>query len=208
MGLGLNQLINAKCLELYRSVCFVAKEVIGQERGEEWGRWPLRDSTEGPEDWGLSLNEEGACPEWECMAPGGCAWHPSPRWHLPWAGNRTFLWLSLGRLPEGLVACLPRGSPAGQAEVSGWGCPSSSPMLAGAQRNPGVRSRSGVCGRKPSLAVHKKASEFSLLRGSHKLSGRAWLGLRNVNISAHSVHLSGRTGGGPDVVAAGGRGGH
>lgn len=34
------------------------------------------------------------------------------------------------------------------------------------------RSQSGsrVCGRKPSLALCKKAFEFSLLRGSHKLS--------------------------------------
>lgn len=57
----------------------------------------------------------------------GSAWHPKALLGSPLGkGPPILLWLILSRLPAGLVACLPWGSPAGQAEVSGEGVPSAS----------------------------------------------------------------------------------
>lgn len=65
-------------------------------------------------DGRVSLNEEGAC-------PGQSTGLLSAVGVSPRQGTRVLLWLSLSRLPKGPVACLPWGSLAGQAEVSGAG---------------------------------------------------------------------------------------
>lgn len=107
------------------------------QRGDGSGR--------AAEEWGpvcdrLSLNERGACPQWNTGLLHAVGVLP------PAGGPCPPLALSQ-QASLGAGSCLLWGSPAGEVEVSRagvGGCLSSSPRLAGAQRNPGLKWIQGL----------------------------------------------------------------
>lgn len=81
----------------------------------------------------MSQPRVGVHGSWELWHLQALLWFPPI---TPWAGTTSFPGLVLSRPPEELIACLPQGSPAGRAEVSQAGRPSSTPMLAGGPEEP------------------------------------------------------------------------
>lgn len=85
---------------------------------------------------------------------------------LSWAGN-----------PNPPLAQSPWGSPAGPAEGgAGLGCPSSTPMLAGAQRNPGVKVDPGFVAGSPAWPCVRRRLSFHYSGGATNcLDERGWV---------------------------------